>query len=77
MRNEQEKDLARFVSIVREFHRQDANHPISRRQGYADACDALQDEIGEERLQAARYEYDERQFRQAEAAEDAWIDSQR
>jgi len=67
-----EKDLERFAAIVREYHRQSGP---SKSRDYRDACDTLQDEIGEARMEAARDEYDERQFRSCEAREDRWIES--
>lgn len=72
---QEERDLERFAAIVREYNRQDASDPVRRSRSYRDACDALQDEIGEVRMWAARDEYDERQFRACEAREDKWIES--
>ena len=68
-------DLERFAAIVREYHRQDKNDPAKRTKSYRDACDTLQDEIGAERMEAAREEYEEQQFREAETREDRWIES--
>ncbi len=85
--NHLEKDLTRFAAIVREYHRQskavpmdsygarDATAMVRRTIDYRDACDTLRDEIGAARMEAARDEYDERQFRACEAKEDRWIES--
>ena len=76
--NQLDQDVERFASIVREYHRQDKSTHEAREQrtrAYRDACDTLQDEIGAERMEAAREEYEERRFREAEAREDRWIES--
>jgi len=69
---QQENDLERFGAIVREYARQEGP---SRDRAYRNACRMLQEEIGEERFETAREAYDEMQFREAEAREDAWIES--
>lgn len=71
------KDIERFASIVREYHRQDGSTPEAREErtkAYRDACDTLQDEIRKERMETAREEYEERGYRQAESREAAWIE---
>lgn len=75
-----EQDLERFAAIVREYHRQDnyarqGLNPVTRTKSYQNACDTLQDEIGEKRMEEAREEYDERQFREAEYQADRRLDS--
>ena len=70
-----EQDLEKFAAIVREYHQHDRSDPDGRIEAYQAACNALEGEIGFDRMELARDEYDERQFRACEAREDAWIES--
>jgi len=69
-----EDDLSRFSAIVREYHRQSQQQHASGPENtashwnYRDACDTLENEIGAERMEAAREEYDMRFEQEAEKA---------
>jgi hypothetical protein len=67
---EQENDVARVAQLVQEYWNRGQDSTW-----YHAALKRLADEIGEERVEIARDDYEEGRAQQCEAREDAWIES--